>query len=138
MKKLSVLIFILTFLILFSSCTVSKSDGGTNKNDESQIFNTDNIKSITFYSYYGQENGIRVPDEDMQAITNWLSTFVIDKEVDEPLPPGTNNYYVEIEYSDGTKVKEGIDVVEINDTAYYIKHAALPDCFEKIVSQISE
>ena len=44
------------------------------------IFNTNNIKRITFYSYYGQGNGSDVPDKNMTEIIEWLGTFSIDKK----------------------------------------------------------
>ena len=101
------------------------------------IFNTNNIKRISFYFYYGQGNGSDVPDENMTEITEWLGTFSIDKKVDELLPPGTNTNYVEIEYLDGTVVKEGLDVIGVDGILYYVKSAPAPGCFYEIISKTS-
>ncbi len=101
------------------------------------VFNTKNIKRITFYAYYGQGKGSQVPAGKMSEITAWLGTFSIDKEVDDMLPPGTNTYYVEIEYLDGTIVKEGLDVIEVDGISYYVKHATYPDSFMDIISRTS-
>ena len=51
------------------------------------------------------------------------------------LPPGTNTVYVEIEYLDGTIVKEGLDVITIDGVSYYLKHAPNPACFTEIISK---
>lgn len=99
------------------------------------IFNTDNIKRITLYSYYGQGKGSDVTDKDMTEIINWLETFEIDREADDLIPPGTNTNYIEIEYLDGKVVKKGLDVMEIDGSSYYVKSAPMPDCFWKIISK---
>ena len=101
------------------------------------IFSTKNIKSITFYAYSGNGKGSEVPAESTSEFITWLETFTIDQKVDDLLPPGTNNYYVEIEYLDGTITKKGLDVIEIDGVAYYLKHAAYPDSFMDIISKTS-
>ena len=101
------------------------------------IFNTNNIKRITFYSYYGQGNGSDVPDKNMTEIIEWLGTFSIDKKADEMLPPGTNTSFVEIEYLDGTVVKEGLDVIRVDGILYCVKSAPVPGCFYEIISKTS-
>ena len=101
------------------------------------IFNTKDIKRITFYAYYGQGKGSQVPAGKMSEITAWLGTFSLDNEVDDILPPGTNTYHVEIEYLDGTIVKEGLDVIEVDGISYYVKHATYPDSFMDIISKTS-
>ena len=101
------------------------------------IFKTDNIKRITFYAYYGQGKGSDVTDENMTEIINWLRTFAIDKKADDLIAPGTNTYCVEIEYLDGTIVKEGLDVIIVDGVSYYVKFAPNPDCFWEIISKTS-
>jgi len=103
----------------------------------STIFNTDNIKRITFYAYYGQGKGSDVTDENMTEIINWLGTFAIDKKADDLIAPGTNTYYVEIEYLDGTVVREGLDVIIVDGVSYYVNSAPTPDCFWEIISKTS-
>ena len=130
MKKL--LFAILTTLIcvcLLSSCNHTLS------NTDATIFKTDNIKRITFYAYYGQGKGSDVTDENMTEIINWLGTFAIDKKADDLIAPGTNTYCVEIEYLDGTIVKEGLDVIIVDGVSYYVKSAPNPDCFWEIISK---
>ena len=101
------------------------------------IFKTDNIKRITFYAYYGQGKGSDVTDENMTEIINWLGTFAIDKKADDLIAPGTNTYCVEIEYLDGTIVKEGLDVIIVDGVSYYVKSSPNPDCFWEIISKTS-
>ena len=153
MKKFLFLMFtILICVCLLSSCnhTVSNNEEpklqenntteSTPDNSEStqiyasMIFNTDNIKRITLYSYYGQGKGSDVTDKDMTEIINWLETFEIDREADDLLPPGTNTNYIEIEYLDGKVVKKGLDVMEFDGSSYYVKSAPMPDCFWEIIS----
>lgn len=156
MKKF--LFLMLTMLIcvcLFSGCNHAVSNTeetnphendtteSTLKNSEStpisssKIFNTDNIKRITFYAYYGNGKGSVVSDKNMTEIINWLETFEIDKEVDGIPAPGTDTYHVEIEYLDGKVVKKGLDTVEVDGSLYYVKSAPMPDCFWKIISKTS-
>ena len=154
MKKFLFLMFtILICVCLLSSCnhTVSNNEEpkqqenntteSTTDNSEStqiyssMIFNTDNIKRITLYSYYGQGKGSDVTDKDMTEIINWLETFEIDREADDLIPPGTNTNYIEIEYLDGKVVKKGLDVMEIVGSSYYVKSAPMPDCFWEIISK---
>jgi len=99
------------------------------------VFDTKNIKRITFYIDYGLGKGNDVSADDMEEIIKWLETFTIDKKVDGTSPPGTNTIYVEIEYLDGTIVKNGIDKIEVDGASYYIKRAIQPDCLHKILTK---
>ena len=106
---------------------------------DNTVFDTENIARITFYAYYGQGKGSDVPAENMAEITNWLSTFTVDKnkKLEDIVPPGTNTYRVEIEYIDGTIVKQGLDTISVDGVTYYLKHADAPDCFSEIISKTS-
>ena len=53
----------------------------------------------------------------------------------EDVLDGTNTYYVEIEYSDGSVIKEGLDIILIDGTEYILKKAQYPSCFENIMSK---
>lgn len=88
------------------------------------VFNTENIHRITFYYKYGEEKVRDVPADDKTEVINWLKTFTFEKMVDDLMPPGTNTYYVEIEYLDGTIVKEGLDAVVVDGELYYVEHGA--------------
>lgn len=133
-------------LLCFTACdkntnsniqpTESTNENGTN-NQEIAIFNTKNIKRITFYAYYGSGKGSDVPAEHLGEITTWLDSFTIDKEVPELIPPGTNTIHVEIEYLDGTVVKEGLDTATVDGITYYIKGDTAPKCYEEIISRTS-
>ena len=118
--------------------TESTNENGTN-NQEIAIFNTKNIKRITFYAYYGSGKGSDVPAEHLGEITTWLNSFKIDTDREFPdlVPPGTNTIHVEIEYLDGTVVKEGLDTATVDGITYYIKGDTAPECYEEIVSKTS-
>lgn len=106
---------------------------------DNTVFDTENIARITFYAYYGHGKGSDVPAENMAEITNWLSTFTVDKnkKLEDIVPPGTNTHYVEIEYLDGTVVKQGLDTISVDGVTYYLNHADAPDCFSEIISKTS-
>lgn len=106
---------------------------------DDKVFDTENIARITFYAYYGHGKGSDVPAENMAEITNWLSTFTVDKnkKLEDIVPPGTNTHYVEIEYLDGTVVKQSLDTISVDGVRYYLKHADAPDCFSEIISKTS-
>lgn len=120
---------------LISNETISESKE-TNEQTEC-IFNTENIARIVFYAYYGQGKGSEVPSEYMPEIINWLGTFVIDEKVPELVPPGTNTVCVEIEYLDGTVIKEGLDTATVDGIEYYTKHCKEPECYLEILSHTS-
>ena len=129
--------FITSFLLVIFvlGMLVSCSDNES----EEPIFNTKNIERITFYAYYGGGKGSDVPAENMSEFITWLGTFTIDKDkkVDDILPPGTNTYFIEIEYLDGTVVKEGLDVIRVDGILYCVKSAPVPGCFYEIISKTS-
>ena len=106
-------------------------------NQETEIFNTKNIKRITFYAYYGNGKGSDVPAEHLDEMIAWLDSFTLDKEVPELLPPGTNTIHVEIEYLDGTIVKKGLDTTTVDGITYYIKGDTAPKSYEEIISKTS-
>lgn len=118
--------------------TESTNENGTN-NQEIAIFNTKNIKRITFYAYYGSGKGSDVPAEHLGEITTWLNSFKIDTDREFPdlVPPGTNTIHVEIEYFDGTVVKEGLDTATVDGITYYIKGDTAPKSYEEIISKTS-
>ncbi len=146
MKKVLTVFLCGIMLLCFTACdkntnsniqpTESTNENGTN-NQEIAIFNTKNIKRITFYAYYGSGKGSDVPAEHLGEITTWLDSFTIDKEVPELIPPGTNTIHVEIEYLDGTVVKEGLDTATVDGITYYIKGDTAPKCYEEIISRTS-
>ena len=121
----------------------TQSTESTNQNDTDNqataIFNTKNIKRITFYAYYGGGKGSDVPAEHLDEIINWLDSFEIDTDTEFPdlVPPGTNTIYVEIEYSDGTVVKKGLDTTSVDGIPYYIKGDTAPECYREILSKTS-
>ena len=138
MKKfMALFLIIMSVLGTLVSCNDNTQSGETEDINisDARIFNIQNIKRITFYAYFGKSE---VPAENISEFTTWLGTFTIDKKAEDELPPGTNTYYVEIEYLDGTTVKEGLDVIEVDGTAYYLKHAKYPDSFFDIISETSE
>ena len=112
-------------------------DQNDTNNQATAIFDTKNVKRITFYAYYGNGKGSDVPAEHLNEIITWLDSFTIDKEVPELLPPGTNTIHVEIEYLDGTIVKRGLDTATVDGITYYIKGDTAPECYEEIVSKTS-
>ncbi len=150
-KKFSIVIMCIVMLLSFVACskddsrqndsepnqTEISSTNDTSKEEIEAVFNTKNIKRITFYGYYGQGKGSDVPAENMTEITNWLGSFTIGEKAPELLPPGTNAYYVEVEYLGGTKIKKGLDVIAVDGIGYYLKSDKTPDCFMEIMSKTS-
>ena len=113
-------------------------DQNDTNNQATAIFDTKNVKRITFYAYYGNGKGSDVPAEHLNEIITWLDSFTIDEEAPELVPPGTNTIHVEIEYLDGTIVKRGLDTATVDGITYYIKGDTAPECYYKeIVSKTS-
>ena len=139
MKKFLSLLLSIIMLLCFTACNENASKTYDTLFDEyPSVFVTENITSITFYAYYGEGKGSKVPTEYMTEIINWLDSFTIDREAtDEDILDGTNTYYVEIEYSDGTIIKEGLDIIIIDGTRYLLENEPSPDCFMDIISKTS-
>ena len=139
MKKLLSLLLSIIMLLCFTACNENTAKTYDTLFDEyPSVFVTENITSITFYAYYGNGKGSKVPEEHMDEIINWLDSFTIDREAtDEDVLDGTNTRYVKIEYSDGTIIKEGLDIVIIDGTRYLLEKEPYPSCFENIISRTS-
>lgn len=147
MKKFLVVLLCGILLLCISACkktninddtqlTESVNQSDTN-NQSTAIFDTKNVKRITFYAYYGNGKGSDVPPEHLNEIITWLDSFTIDKETPELVPPGTNTIYVEIEYMDGIVVKKGLDTTAVDEITYYIKGDTAPECYNEIISKVS-
>lgn len=146
MKKVLTVFLCGIMLLCFAACDKNSNSNiqpteSTNQNDThnqaTAIFNTKNIKRITFYAYYGNGKGSDVPAEHLDEMIAWLDSFTIDKEVPELISPGTNTIHVEIEYLDGTIVKRGLDTATVDGITYYIKGDTAPECYEEIISRTS-
>ena len=138
MKKLLSLLLCAILLFCFAACDENTANESydTLFDTYPSVFVTENITSITFYAYYGGGKGSKVPAENMVEIINWLDSFTIVREAtDEDVLDGTNTHYVEIEYSDGTVIKEGLDIVIIDGTRYLVEKEPHPSCFEDILSK---
>lgn len=98
------------------------------------VFDTDNVTRITFYAYYGSGIGSEVPEENFADILNWLDSFTVGRKAPALLPPGTNTVYVELEYSDGTIIRQGLDTVEIGWLLFYTNSRKAPECYHEILS----
>ena len=162
MKKWSVFILLITVLFSLTAClershTATQDGDGTNYNSYTDtqsienaddidsevqstvVFDTENVKRITLYSYYGCGIGSDVPAEHLQEIITWLDSFEIDfeRKADDLLPPGTNTVHVEIEYLDGTVIKQGIDTITVEGARYYLSRSDFPGCYQNILSRTS-
>lgn len=137
-------VLMLLGLVACGGTNTDKNNNSTNNNYDTlfdtfpSVFVTENINSITFYAYYGSGKGSKVPSENMDEIKTWLDSFTVVREAtDEDVLDGTNTYYVEIEYSDGTIIKEGLDIIIIDGTRYLLENEPSPDCFMDIISKTS-
>ncbi len=119
---------ILSLVMVFSLMACSNTNGDKNV----QLFKTENIKRILFYNDTTLEE-VEVPEEYLDEIITWLESFTIDKEVEkDKLEPGSDAYCVQIEYEDGTIVKNGLWIYEMDGKQYYTKGADTPECWQDI------
>ncbi len=138
MKKLIALILLLVGLLAMAGCVNQENNiSEENKNQMvykgTQVFKTENITRITFYTLSSDGKGFEVPSENIAEITTWLGSFTIGEKADNVLAPGSNSVSVEIEYADGTIVKNGISTVNIDGVAYYMEHDDAPECYLEII-----
>ena len=129
MKKIMASIIVIVIVLVLTAC-------GSSKIDMTQpVFVTENIKGVTVYSMPDFEQGIPVPDEDMDAVINWIGSFSLDKKAGkagDKLDPGTGIRSFAIEYLDGTIVESDAITITIDDTIYYMKSESRPVCIEEL------
>ena len=132
MKKYIAILLSLSCIFAFAAC-------GSNQIDMTQpVFETDNIMGVTVYSMPDFEEGIPVPDEDMDAVIHWISSFRLDKKAGkegDKLDPGTGIRSFAIEYLDGTIVESDAITITIDDTIYYMKSESRPVCIEELFAE---
>lgn len=130
MKKMIALFLALVCVVGLIGCSTNKVDKNI------QVFNTENITRITFYTLPSSGKGFDVPSEYVDEITTWLGSFTIDEKADDKvLAPGSNSISVEIEYADGTVVKNGLSTTKVDGVTYYMKHDDAPECYFEILEQ---
>ncbi len=94
---------------------------------------TENISRILCCGIPDCTEGIEVPAEDMDEMIRWLGTFTLGAPTrGKPLPPGSNSYWVIIEYTDGRSAVQYLDTAEYDGAAYHIEREPLPDCFLRV------
>ena len=132
MKKYIAILLSLSCIFAFAAC-------GSNQIDMTQpVFETDNIMGVTVYSMPDFEEGIPVPDEDMEAAIHWIGSFRLDKKAGkagDKLDPGTGIRSFAIEYLDGTIVESDAITITIDDTIYYMKSESRPVCIEELFAE---
>lgn len=121
-KRLLTVILCLAALLYLPAC---------DRNINQPVFDTQNIAKISFSAYYGERY---VPNEYMEEITDWLASFVIAERIPrwKPNAPGTNTWRVKIEYTDGTIIEKGLDVVAVGGNAYRVECDPEPACLAEI------
>ena len=130
MKKLIALALALVCVFGLVGCSTNNSDKNV------QVFKTENITRITFYTLPNFEDGFEVPSEYLDAITNWLGSFTIGQKADDKvLAPGSNSISVEIEYADGSIVRNGLSTTKVGEDTYYMEHDDAPECYFEIFEQ---
>ena len=129
MKKLIAMVLALVCVVGLIGCSTNKVD----KN--APVFKTENITHITFYTLPSGGKGFEVPNEYVAEITTWLGSFTIDEKADEVLAPGSDSISVEIEYADGTIVRNGLSTINVDGVNYYMKHEDAPECYFEILEQ---
>lgn len=127
MKKLMTLVLALIFVFGLVGCSANKVD------KDVSVFKTENITRITFHTLPSGGQGFEVPNEYLAEITTWLGSFTVDKKADKALAPGSNSISVEIEYADGTSVKNGLSTTKIDGSTFYMKSEPAPECYFKIL-----
>lgn len=128
MKKLIVFLLALVCVLGLTGCS---KDPLAKK---VQVFDTENITRITFYTECDGDTAFEVPDEYMEQITTWLGTFTISKVGKVSVQPqdqaaGTNSTSVKIEY---LVIENGLDTTWYDGAEYEMLHDNAPECYDEI------
>ena len=119
MKRMMVLV--LCILILLSGCGMERA----------KVFDTEKeIVGITFHRYrYGEYVDAEVAPENLAEVTYWLSTFKVGGKADlDDLPTGVSNLTeITVFYADGTAVRQGEDLAEIDGQFYFVTRELMED-----------
>ena len=128
MKKAIAILLALVCMLGAAGCGAAKID------KTAPVFDTENIKSIAFYTLPNGDSPFAVPEEYLDEIAAWLATFRLDEKVKgDVLPPGANSISVEIVYKDGTSVKNGLSTFEVDGTDYFMSYEDAPQCYLDIL-----
>lgn|GEM_PF-1703783 len=125
MKRIIALLFLTVCMCGTAGCTK-----GIDRT--TPIIDTENISRILCCGLPDAAEGLEVPPEDMEEMTAWLGTFTLGTRADDPLPPGTNSYWLIIEYSDGTSAKQYLDTADADGVTCYTEHDPIPQCFFEV------
>lgn len=125
MKKSIALCLALVLTLSLVGC------GNTHK--EKTVFDTENIKSVTFFTP-NAKNGLLVPEEDLAEIVDWLGSFTVGEKADKTLKPGSNSITVRIEYTDGNTIECGLSTTDVENTTYYMDYANAPECYTELIN----
>ena len=99
-----------------------------------KVFETENITKITIYSYGGIGTGCVVPEEDMEEFVTWLGTFKVGAKLyNDAIPVESNVIHAEIEYADGTTVKNSLGIIEIDGFPYYLEYDTPPSRLYELI-----
>lgn len=116
------MVMVLACLLCLVSCAYGKPAA-----------DTENISRILCCGLPDAADGIELPQESMTETLSWLESFSVGKRVgSKGLPPGSNSYWLIIEYTDGRSVTIGLDAVDIDGVTYYIEREPVPDCFFEV------
>ena len=116
-------------IILSLLCALSLCGCRENK----PVVNTANVSRILCCGLPDAADGIELPSEDMPEMIAWLESFTVGSPVSSKgLPPGSNSYWIIIEYRDGQSTAVGIDAVEYDGKLYFVEREPVPDCFFEV------
>lgn len=124
MKKILALVLAALMALSLGACAITDENTGV------YVFDAENITRITVFSYFGEGTGCDVPEADMEEYTAWLASFKTGSRLyTDTIPADANTICVEIEYEDGTVIKKGIEVLEIDGYGYYLEYDTPPSTF---------
>ena len=136
LKKWIALVLCAVTLFCFTACGKNNCRRHTTPHTVTDaVFNTKNIKGVTFYIYSGNSKGFEVTDKNLDEIKWWLDSFAFGEKAPDKLPTGTNTILVEIRYTDGCVIKQGMDAVDVDGVMYYVKGETAPKCYYDLFAE---
>jgi hypothetical protein len=92
------------------------------------------VGNIVIRNKLGKE--VTIDAEYLSEMTKWTQGFTYGEKCTDPSQALMNEYYITINYANGTSVTSGIDFTEKDGEIYYVERMGLPEFWKELIRKI--